>query len=247
MSQFTYSEKFFKSQRDGSRTAAEVIVPLLIDWVQPASVIDIGCGAGGWLATFHEAGVQDIRGVDGSYVNRDLLFISPENFTEHDLRQPFTARRSYDLVVSLEVAEHLPLDSADTFVETLTNLGPVVLFSAAVPFQAGVNHLNEQWQDYWADKFRTRGYLAVDCIRKRVWNLPEVPFWYAQNTLLYVREDYLRTKPDLQREYEQTSQQQLAILHPQMLTDMGITRLLTLMKLFPFTIRRTINKRLLRR
>ena len=51
--------------------------------------------------------------------------------------------RKFDLVVSLEVAEHLPSECAETFVDSLTGLGPIVLFSAAIPHQGGTNHANE--------------------------------------------------------------------------------------------------------
>ncbi len=239
----TYSDQFFKNQRDMSRSSAQVIIPMLLELVQPRSVVDVGCGVGGWLAVFQEHGIEDIRGIDGAYVNKDLLFIPREAFTEYDLRQPFQPERQYDLVVSLEVAEHLPPASAETFVRTLTGLGPVVLFSAAVPFQAGVNHLNEQWQDYWAGLFRQQGYLPVDALRKRVWSNENVAFWYAQNMLLYVREDYLGQSAALLRAYEQTSPEQLAILHPKMLTDLGISRWFMFFKRLPFTLRRTLNKR----
>ncbi len=242
-----YSENFFKSQRDGSRSSAQVIIPMLIDLIQPPRVIDIGCGVGGWLAAFSEAGITRIRGVDGSYVNRELLFFPEEFFTEHDLREPYHDSQQYDLAISLEVGEHLPAEKADTLVDTLTGLAPVVLFSAAIPYTAGVNQLNDQWQDYWAEKFQQRGYLAVDYIRKEVWNNPAVAFWYAQNMLLYVREDYLQSHPPLLREHEKTSLNQLNILHPQMLTDMGLTRWFMLVKRLPFTVNRLIKKRFIGR
>ncbi|MDP6884692.1 MAG: hypothetical protein QF830_11185, partial [Rhodospirillales bacterium] len=43
---------------------------------------------------------------------------------------------------SLEVAEHLPPDAAETFVATLVAHGRLVLFSAAPPGQGGLNHVN---------------------------------------------------------------------------------------------------------
>ena len=247
MQNYQYSENFFKNQRDMSRSSAQVIIPMLLELVQPRSVVDVGCGVGGWLAVFREQGIEDIRGVDGAYVNKDLLFIPKEAFTEYDLRQPFTADRQYDLVISLEVAEHLPPEAAETFVQTLTGLGPVVLFSAAVPYQAGVNHLNEQWQDYWAGLFRQQGYLPIDTLRRQVWSNENVAFWYAQNMLLYVREDYLQQHSALLRAYEQTSPEQLAILHPKMLTDIGVARWFMFFKRLPFTLQRALKKRLNRR
>jgi 2-polyprenyl-3-methyl-5-hydroxy-6-metoxy-1,4-benzoquinol methylase len=65
------------------------------------------------------------------------------------LIQPLDLEKEFDLVVSLEVAEHLPASAADQFVNTLVKHGKKILFSAAIPGQGGQDHLNEQWPDYW--------------------------------------------------------------------------------------------------
>ena len=99
----------------------------------------------------------------------------------------FLAKQTFDLVVSLEVAEHLRPEKSKMFVKQLTKLGDNILFSAAIPFQGGTSHLNEQWQDYWANLFKKEGYVPMDYIRSKIWNNPEVAFWYSQNMLLYVK------------------------------------------------------------
>jgi hypothetical protein len=104
---------------------------------------------------------MNIRGFDGSWVSKELLEIPNDLFTEYDLTTPIKFGEPYDLAISLEVAEHLPEQSADTFIDSLTGLWDFVLFSAAIPHQGGVNHVNEQWQSYWAATFAERGYLAI--------------------------------------------------------------------------------------
>jgi hypothetical protein len=54
-----------------------------------------------------------------------------------------TARKRFDLAISLEVAEHLPEGSAGALVSTLIEAAPVVVFSAAIKGQSGTNHINE--------------------------------------------------------------------------------------------------------
>ena len=152
--------------------SAEVVVPMVMELVHPRSVTDLGCGLGTWLSVFREAGVEDVLGVDGEYVRLESLEIPKERFVAHDLRQPFAAGRRSDLSMSLEVAEHLSPEYAAPFVTTLTRLAPVVLFSAAVPGQGGTEHVNEQWPSYWAQLFRERGYLPVDCLRRHLWDRP---------------------------------------------------------------------------
>jgi hypothetical protein len=122
--------------------------------------------------------------------------------------------RTFDLAISLEVAEHLPEEAADAFVESLTRLASVVLFSAAAPYQGGEHHVNERWPVYWAERFATHGYLSVDCIRRRIWANPAVEWWYAQNAFLYVERGRLESGPALKREYEAAGPDALPLVHP---------------------------------
>ena len=98
-----YDEAFFQSLPDSARPSAEVLVPLVLELVQPKSVIDVGCGTGTWLSVFEEHGIKDILGVDGDYVNRKMLHIPSDNFRTADLTQPFKIGRTFDLAISLEV------------------------------------------------------------------------------------------------------------------------------------------------
>ena len=126
-----YGEKFYDSEIDSARRAAKEIIPIILELISPKSVIDIGCGAGSWLASFKDYGVQDILGVDGEWVKQEKLQIPKERFISFDLTKPFRLDRKFDLVMSLEVAEHIPAKYAQTLIDTLVSLGPLVLFSAA--------------------------------------------------------------------------------------------------------------------
>jgi hypothetical protein len=114
----------------------------------------------------------------------------------------------------MEVAEHLPAECAQNFIRSLVSLAPLVLFSAAIPFQGGTNHVNEQWPAYWAELFRTHGYSPIDCIRPYVWNDPRVEWWYAQNTFLYANAEGLSNNFALAQFSRQVSPSQLSIVHP---------------------------------
>lgn len=195
-------------------SSAQQILPHVLRYVSPNSVIDVGCGVGTWLSVFFELGITDVTGVDGDYIERSMLEIPEEKFLAHNLETPLRLSRQFDLVVSLEVAEHLPQTVAEDFVDSLVALGPVILFSAAIPYQAGENHVNEQWPSYWASMFHERGYQVADCIRKHVWENPDVAWWYAQNTLLFANEEALDRLPLLRTECERTSRAALSIVHP---------------------------------
>jgi SAM-dependent methyltransferase len=191
-----YDAAFYSEGSEHARRSAARIVPQVLEWLTIANVIDLGCGVGSWLAAFAARGI-DVLGVDGDHVDRATLEIPAENFMARDLTDGVTLDRTFSLAMSVEVAEHLPPTSAAPFVRSLCRLAPLVLFSAAVPSQGGVHHVNEQWPNYWADLFAAEGYVCVDCLRPRIWADSEVSWWYAQNILLYIDETALSEYPAL--------------------------------------------------
>lgn len=187
-----YTREFFDRNEETALPSARVIVPIVVSLLRPQSVVDVGCGRGAWLRAFLENGVPDVLGVDGHHLDRSRLLIPASHFLAHDLREPLRLRRRFDLALCLEVAEHLPQRAAATLVRGLTRAADHVLFSAAIPGQGGVGHVNEQWPSYWAGLFRELGFRCLDPIRPRIWSVPQVAWWYRQNTFLYVREEAAR-------------------------------------------------------
>ena len=183
-----YDSRFYLAQEQRSSLAAETVAAVLCAELKIKSVLDVGCGLGGWLAAFSRHGVAEVLGVDGPHVDPASLAIPSTQFIAHDLREPLALDRRFDLVISIEVAEHLPERVARRFVSDLCRHGDMVLFSAAIPFQGGVGHVNEQWPSYWAAHFAARDFRAVDAVRPRIWNDERIMYWYKQNMLLYVRE-----------------------------------------------------------
>jgi hypothetical protein len=90
----------------------------------------------------------------------------------------------------------------------------VILFSAAIPFQGGTNHVNEQWPEYWVKHFQDRNYVVIDCLRKQIWQNDNVEWWYAQNILIFVQREHLARHPRLQRECENTADNPMPLVHP---------------------------------
>jgi len=209
----TYGSGFYSRIADGSMLSARQVVPTLMELLKPTSVVDVGCGTGAWLSAFRENGVTDIFGVDGDYVDRKVLLIPQEGFRAADLSRPLNLDRRFDLAISVEVAEHLPAAAAETFVQSLTGLSDLIVFSAAIPLQGGAHHVNEQWPEYWQHLFDARGYQVVDGLRPRFWNNDDVEPWYRQNLLLYVNKNQLAALP---QELQKIAQgpQMLAVVHP---------------------------------
>ena len=179
-----------------SSSSARPIMDVLLRHIRFSSVFDVGCATGTWLKEWKAAGVADVCGVDGAYVNQEHLQIAPREFRVSDLSEFLNLDRVFDLVQSLEVAEHLPAASSPRFVACLTNhANGLIMFSAAPPGQGGEFHINEKPYSYWRALFRQHGYRPFDFNRPQIKHGLDISFWYRFNILLYVREDWFKELP----------------------------------------------------
>jgi len=190
-------EEFYEKYTIGALRSARVILPLVLAHLSVRSAVDIGCGCGAWLRALEELEVTDLAGYDGDYVDRSRLLTDPAKFTAVDLRDNFEIGRTFDLAISLEVAEHLPKRFAQPLVERLVTAAPFVLFSAAIPGQGGIHHLNEQWQDYWRAIFDSFRFSPVDLVRPKIWGHADIQVWYQQNIIVYCSEEALQNNQHL--------------------------------------------------
>lgn len=189
---YEYDEQFYKYINEGSARSARVVVPTLLELLPQSveSVLDVGCGAGAWLAVWKEHGCR-VKGLDGDYVDRNLLLIDANEFFSQDLQSGFDLNEKFDIAQCLEVAEHLPETLSATLVAALCRHADIVLFSAAAPGQGGENHINEQAYAYWRDLFAANGYQMYDSLRGELVGNTEVLPWYRYNTFVYLNNNRL--------------------------------------------------------
>lgn len=210
-----YNEEFYRKQSSESfNSAIEVFNIIKTLGLTIESAVDFGCGVGSWLSALKTSGVKKVVGVDGDYVPSEQLMISRDEFLPADLSQPanVSIEGEFDLAISLEVAEHLAAEVSDQFVELICNNADLVLFSAAIPYQGGHGHVNENWQSYWAEKFAKQGYYPLDIIRSSIWSNPKVKWWYKQNLVVYASESKCS---ELDQFHRQSEPYNLNIVHPE--------------------------------
>lgn len=192
-----YDAAYHAALADGARASAERVLPLLLDLAPARRMVDFGCGSGGWLAAAAALGVEEVVGIDGAWVDPARLEMPADRFRAADLAQPLDLGERFDMALCLEVAEHLPTEAADVLVDTLVRHAPAILFSAAVPGQGGEGHVNEAWPSLWRARFERRGYLALDGLRARIWDVSEIEPWYRQNLVVYADRRWLADAPAL--------------------------------------------------
>ena len=180
MSVDLYGPAFFAGRSETVTRSASVVVPAIMQLLEPTSVLDVGCGKGEWLDAF------------GDTVFRMGVDISPRDdediaFLQRDLTKPLDIGFTFDLVLCLETGEHLPEDAADTLVGTIAHhANHYAVFGAAIPGQAGNGHINCQTPEWWHAKFAAYGFEARDTLRPLIQH-PDVAAWYRNNTWVLVR------------------------------------------------------------
>lgn len=137
--------------QDHHADVANRLTPMFVQHLAPASVIDIGCGAGHWLRAFAASGVADVTGVETSL-------------------DRFAPARSYDLCLCLGVVQSLTMAAAKDVIAACTKASDTVLF--AVPAAAiGVpGFLTERPAGIWAGLFAEHGFAAHDELRPSIEN-----------------------------------------------------------------------------
>lgn len=206
-----YDNHFYSALGDVGIAPTEAAFRVILELFPGiGSCVDVGCGIGTWLTAATRLGVADILGVDGPWVPPEHRRIPEESFLCHDLSAgwPSIGRR-FSLAMTTEVAEHFPPERADSFICLLCSLSDIVAFSAAIPGQMGTNHLNEQWPEYWAEKFRANGYTALDALRFKLMPIDGLPSYYKQNMFLAVKNELYDP-----RKFEGISTHILGMVHP---------------------------------
>ena len=195
---------------------ANRVLQLVYDKMKVRSVLDVGCGRGLWLAVAGGLGAIETIGIEGPWIKSETSYIALDRILTRDLELGFDLNRTFDLVMSIEVAEHLSPAAAENFVTSLARHGDFILFSAAIPFQPGTGHINCQFPDYWARLFSEHDYQPVDFIRPAIWNDSAMHLWIRQNMLAFVSAQFL-SKNSWARKVAAASRP-LSIVHPELFT-----------------------------
>lgn len=159
------------------------------------SIIDVGCATGGLARELSIRGYQ-VEGIEGSshakkYFQHNLIHV-------HDLRElisDFSLYKKFDLVLSIEVAEHIEEEYSDNYIKNLDYLtNNLILITAAMPGQQGHYHVNCQLPDYWIKKFQKYNFTFLSELTLRFatyfepWKKKKGLSFFCENTLIFKKE-----------------------------------------------------------
>jgi SAM-dependent methyltransferase len=185
-----YDDEYYDSFEfeEAERSAGPIARSILRDFA-PKMVLDVGCGTGAMLATLAAQGIE-VAGLEYSEAALKHCHRRGLNVRKFDLESshPPPIAPRFDLVMCLEVAEHLPSHLADRLVDFLTSHGRAVVFSAATPGQGGRDHVNEQPHEYWIEKFAERRFehaSELSLAWRAEWERQGTAWWYFRNLMLF--------------------------------------------------------------
>jgi hypothetical protein len=188
-----YGKWFFDAIDSSNIISHPVIANVIFEFFKPSSVLEFGCGDCMLLHELSKRGVR-VRGYEYSDYGRMLckrkgIEAERYDFTNKTL-PPYIS--TVDVVISLEVAEHIEKKYADFYCECLSksNDAKILFFSAAHVGQTGEGHLNEQPPEYWEGKFKKFGWIKDNRITSKISvHLKEkrVAWYYWQNLQIFMR------------------------------------------------------------
>lgn len=129
--------------------------------IQPARVLDAGCALGLLVEVLRDRGVE-AYGVDiSSYAIDQIIEPLRPYCRQASIAEPFNER--YDLIVCIEVLEHMPPREAERAIENICAHTDDVVFSSSPNDFREPTHVNVHGPDYWAEQFARCGlYRDVD-------------------------------------------------------------------------------------
>ncbi len=183
-----YGEHYYSERQSKAHRSAQIIAQSIFEQFAPSSAIDVGCGAGDLLFELGKLGVH-VRGFEYSEAALRICHDRELDVEKFDLTAVEPRDNSNaDLMISMEVAEHLPESCADEYVDFLTSADCVVVFAAATPGQGGRDHVNEQPHEYWITKFKDRGFAFDEIVSlafRDDWQKKDVASWYSANLMIF--------------------------------------------------------------
>lgn len=190
-----YNFDFYQSLEIHGKSSMRRIANSIFSDLNPRYVIDIGCGTGLLLEMLRDKGCDGI-GMEYSKIALKYCRTKGLNVIKFHLEEDvFNKDRTFDIAISLEVAEHLPESTADRFIDLLCQLSELIIFTAAPPGQGGIDHVNEQHPSYWISKFKQRNYEYVSEISRR-WRLDwkkaeDVKSCYYENLMIFRHQNFI--------------------------------------------------------
>lgn len=166
------------------------------DRIQPGCVLDAGCAMGFLVESLRVRGIQ-AWGVDISEYAIQNVHPDFRSYCQvGSILDPFPRRR-YDLIVSIEVLEHLHPQHAKPAIANLCRHTDDILFSSTPDDNKEATHFNVQPPEYWTALFAISGFFPCEDFDASFITPWAVRFVRRKSLISQILRKYLRSLPNL--------------------------------------------------
>lgn len=138
-----------------------MIADKIVESIHPTTVLDVGCAVGYLVAALRDRGVNaygiDVSNFAISHAREDIKSYCRVCSALEPL--PSDLPQKYDLVVTIEVAEHLYEEDGKIFIKNISTYSDNILFSSTPDDITEKTHFNVQQPEYWAKTFAENGFF----------------------------------------------------------------------------------------
>lgn len=125
--------------------------------LNPGSVLDAGCAKGFLVETLRDRNI-DARGIDlSAYAINEVYEPVKPYCAVGSITEPFS--QHFDLIVCIEVLEHMPALDATLAVKNMCNHTDTILFSSSPTDYSEATHFNVRQPEYWVREFAYNGFV----------------------------------------------------------------------------------------
>ena len=168
------------------REMAEALC-LFTELMEVKTIVDLGCGPGWYVKTLRDAGFS-IEGFDGNpntgYLS-DIIMQDGTQCRQLDLTNDIKFEEEYDMVLSLEVGEHIPREFEDIFISNLVNnCKKYLVISWAIEQQKGDGHINCHNNEYIIDKITKMGFVENIPVKNYLRHVAELR-WFRDTIFVF--------------------------------------------------------------
>jgi 2-polyprenyl-3-methyl-5-hydroxy-6-metoxy-1,4-benzoquinol methylase len=211
--QFYYDTYAFGQSYDAGnphwRQLFDGFAEAIVSELAPRTSLDLGCGPGLLVEALRRRGV-DARGID---ISEHAIEHAAEGAREFcrvgSVTDPIEER--FDLIVCIEVLEHVPREYADSAVAQMASHARQVLFSSSPDDFKDPSHTNVQPTEYWIGLFGRHGmYRDLDFDASFI--SPQAICFHQPDSVLQVIRAYERRYFRLTQELREVREANVAIV-----------------------------------
>lgn len=135
------------------------------------SILEFGCGPGYYCKFWSNNNIKNVHGIEPEQMDQSCFINDNCKQFEYNIinqqSEPVGILPDYDLIVSIEVMEHIDRKHHSKIFDYFLSKSPsTIVFSAATPGQVGTGHIACREEEDWRNEFIERGMLFDETLTR---------------------------------------------------------------------------------